>query len=51
MENTARPLITRFDSLSLDAVKALMKRRWRRILLECLVLAAFVINTSLIARG
>jgi hypothetical protein len=51
MENIARFAVTRFDSKRIEAGKAYLKIRWRRILLELCVLAAYALCTSLIARG
>jgi hypothetical protein len=51
MENIARFAVTRIDAKRIEAGAAYLKRRWRRVLLELCVLAAYALTTSLIARG
>lgn len=51
MENTAGFALTRIDAKRLEAAIAYCKKRWRRILLEVCLLAAFVLTSSLIVRG
>jgi hypothetical protein len=51
MENIARSTLIGFGNRSGGAKQRIARIRWRRVLLELCVLAAYILTTSLIARG